>query len=206
MLISRRKVANRYKQFKTHKPMTIFRATILTLLLFISVRTFGQKGNDTTQYSKFVALTEINRLETKYPAINGTTVDAKVITDLDLKGNIVVINIWSKDCLPCLYEIPGLDSLARQYKHQGVTFIAISYELEDFIKDKYISQNKFSYDHLTFPKDTVMYKYFGFGYPLNIVLDTNGVVKYFKYGGLANPSGADIAYNDIKSIIDKLRK
>jgi hypothetical protein len=98
-----------------------------------------------------------------------------------------------------------LDTLS-QFKDQGVTFVAISYELPNFIRDNYISKNKFSYDHLTFPKDTVMYKYFGFAYPLNIVLDTDGVVKYFKYGGLANPSGADLVYKDIKTIIDDLRK
>lgn len=178
---------------------------LIATLTFYSFAAIGQDSIETPQ-PDFDALLKINRLETKYPAINGTTVNGKYLADTNLKGNIVVINIWSKDCLPCLYEIPGLDSLVRQYKHQGVTFIAISYELEDFIKDKYISQNKFSYDHLTFPKDTVMYKYFGFGYPLNIVLDTNGVVKYFKYGGLAKPSGADLAFNDIKTIIDKLRK
>ncbi len=181
---------------------------IRLLIATLTAYSFVAVGQDSINkpLNDFDAFFKINRLETKYPAINGTTVNGKVLADSNLKGNIVVINIWAKECLPCLYEIPGLDSLARQYKHHGVIFIAISYELADFIIDKYISQNKFSYDHLTFPKDTVMYKYFGFGYPLNIVLDTDGVVKYFKYGGLANQSGADLVYNDIKTIIDDLKK
>jgi len=181
----------------------LIRLLIATLIAHSFVAVGQDSINKPTNFDAFL---KVNRLDTKYPAINGTTVDGKVITNTNFNDNIVVINIWSKDCLPCLYEIPGLDSLARQYKNQGVIFIAISYELEEFIKDKYISKNKFTYDHLTFPKDTVMYKYFGFGYPLNIVLDTNGVVKYFKYGGLANPKGADLAYNDIKTIIEQLRK
>jgi len=178
------------------------------LIATLTVYSFVAAGQDSINKPRtdFDALLKVNRIETKYPTINGTTVDGKVITDTYFKGNIVVINIWSKDCLPCLYEIPGLDSLVAQFKDQGVTFVAISYELPNFIRDNYISKNKFSYDHLTFPKDTVMYKYFGFAYPLNIVLDTDGVVKYFKYGGLANPSGADLVYKDIKTIIDDLRK
>lgn len=72
--------------------------------------------------------------------------------------------------------------------------------------DKYISQNKFSYDHLTFPKDTVIFKYFGFGYPLNIVLDRFGTIKYFKYGGLAKPITVDLVYCELKTIIDKLKE
>ncbi len=176
--------------------------TTLTAYSFVAV------GQDSINkpLTDFDALLKVNRLETMYPTINGTTVDGKVITDTDFKDKIVVINIWSKDCLPCLYEIPGLDSLVTQYKAQSVIFIAISYELPTFIRNNYISKNKFSYDHLTFPKDTVIYKYFGFGYPLNIVLDTHGEVKYFKYGGVANPSGADIAFKEIKIIIDELRK
>ena len=178
------------------------------LIATLTACSFVVAGQDNINkpQADFDALLKVNRLGTKFPTINGTTVDGKVITDTNFKDNIVVINIWSKDCLPCLYEIPGLDSLVTQYKDQGVTFVAISYELPNFIRDHYISKNKFSYDHLTFPKDTVMYKYFGFGYPLNIVLDTDGVVKYFKYGGLANPSGADLVYKDIKTIIDGLRK
>ena len=186
--------------------MTIFRTTILTLSYFVSLLTFGQKNNDTTKYAKFVALSEINRLETKYPDIHGASINGKTITDSIFKDKIVVINIWSKACMPCIAEIPGLDSLARQYKDKGVTFIAISNESDTYIKDKYISKDKFIYDHLIFSEDTVIYKYWGFGFPLNIVLDTKGIVKYCKYGGLPNSKGADLVYREIKEVIDKLKK
>ena len=103
-------------------------------------------------------------------------------------------------------RIPGLDSLVKNYKDQAVTFLAISYEPPTFICDKFISQDKFTYDHLTFPKDTVIHKYFGYGYPLNIVLDRFGTIKYFNYGGQAKPIAADLVYNDLKTIIDKLNE
>jgi thiol-disulfide isomerase/thioredoxin len=45
---------------------------------------------------------------------------------VDRRGSIVVINFWATWCLPCLEELPLLESLSTEYAKRGIVFIAAS--------------------------------------------------------------------------------
>lgn len=68
----------------------LFRLLIALIVLY----SFETLAQDNLQ-PDFNALLKVNHLDTKYPTINGTTVDGKVISDTKLLGDIVVINIWA---------------------------------------------------------------------------------------------------------------
>ena len=44
----------------------------------------------------------------------------------DLRGHIVVFNLWATWCGPCKAELPLLVSAQREYKDRGVLFVAAS--------------------------------------------------------------------------------
>jgi cytochrome c biogenesis protein CcmG/thiol:disulfide interchange protein DsbE len=49
------------------------------------------------------------------------------ITLSDLRGQVVVINVWASWCPPCRDEAPVLERSWRTYRDRGVTFIGVDY-------------------------------------------------------------------------------
>ena len=62
----------------------------------------------------------------------GNTVDGKKVTLADLKGKVVVVDVWATWCVPCKKEIPFLTKLEEEMQGKNVTFV--SYSIDD-IKD-----------------------------------------------------------------------
>ncbi len=45
----------------------------------------------------------------------------------DLRGKVVVLNIWASWCIPCKDEAPILESAWRAYKNKGVVILGADY-------------------------------------------------------------------------------
>ncbi len=49
----------------------------------------------------------------------------------DFKGQLVLVNFWASWCAPCREEMPGLERLARRYRAQGLTVLAVNEDGDD---------------------------------------------------------------------------
>src|SRR4029077_16329718 len=54
-----------------------------------------------------------------------STVDGKKFTLADLKGKIVLVNLWGIWCGPCREQMPLLDRLQTKYGESGLEVIGI---------------------------------------------------------------------------------
>lgn len=61
------------------------------------------------------------------PDFSLTSFDGQTLTLSELRGNVVVINIWASWCPPCRDEAPYLEATWRKYQDQGVVFIGVDY-------------------------------------------------------------------------------
>ncbi|ATQ42222.1 TlpA family protein disulfide reductase [Caulobacter mirabilis] len=52
--------------------------------------------------------------------------DGKPMTVADLKGQVVVLNLWATWCAPCKVEMPTLAALQAAYQTQPVKVLAVS--------------------------------------------------------------------------------
>ena len=46
----------------------------------------------------------------------------------DLKGKVVILNVWATWCAPCLTEIPELNRLQERYADDGLVIVSLSDE------------------------------------------------------------------------------
>jgi thiol-disulfide isomerase/thioredoxin len=136
---------------------------------------------------------------TTEPDIAFTGPDGKPMKLADLKGQVVVVNLWATWCAPCKEEMPSLAKLAKAYAGKGVTVLAISVD-----KDTEIPKAKeFLQEHgnLAFYNDPEMRMVFGLkpaaeGLPTTLIYDKVGKEQARLSGG------ADWSTDQARKVMD----
>jgi len=109
-----------------------------------------------------------------YPIENEITIEGKKISLNDFKGKPTLINLWFTSCAPCIEEMPVLNELKKKFGGE-FNFLSITMDSESKVK-KFLETHEFDFEHIANSKKLTTDLGFS-GYPLNIVLDKNGVVK-----------------------------
>ncbi len=133
------------------------------------------------------------------PAFNVKTIDGQSINLENLKGKIVVINFWFTTCAPCLAELPALNKLADEFKSQNVVFIAFA-KNDNATISKFIAGKAFNYLQVSSAYD-LSEEFSVCGWPTNLVLDKNGIVRQIFAGGRTDEKAQTEAYEKMRPVI-----
>ncbi len=105
-------------------------------------------------------------------------IDGNVWNNEKLKDKVYVINIWQSECGPCRREMPILSEWKEKFP--DVVFLSASRHNREEILSV-IAQHRFTWTHLQEASDLVaLVRQEGF--PLTIVVDKNGIVRFAKTG------------------------
>lgn len=58
--------------------------------------------------------------------VGGTTLTGDSLSLVDLRGQVVVVNVWGSWCPPCREEAPVLAKVSKEYAAKGVSFVGIN--------------------------------------------------------------------------------
>lgn len=171
------------------KIMQHFFFTVLTL-----IGTFYFASGQTNEYEKALSrFTGDKKYDIEKPGsmngitapdFQGTTIEGKHISLLELKGKVVVLNFWYIACLPCRIEVKPLNELVRQFKDEkDVIFLSVATNGEKDLK-AHLDSIEFLFQTIADPKAAVSDSVFHlFGYPTTIVIDRTGKIRYYTLGG-----------------------
>jgi cytochrome c biogenesis protein CcmG, thiol:disulfide interchange protein DsbE len=65
------------------------------------------------------------------PAFSLSTLDGGEIALDDLRGQVVLINIWATWCPPCRAEMPAMQRVYEDYHEQGFEILAVNSTVQD---------------------------------------------------------------------------
>ena len=132
----------------------------------------------------------------------------------DLKGKIVVVNLWGTFCEPCIAEMPKLNKLVEKFKGKDVVFLAPSPDetllLKTFFKTRIFKYSVLpdSFDivaqYAPKQKNTDEKGRFEMILPTHIVIDEKGLVTKHFWGFGKNTS--DILSKEITRLLTNLQK
>jgi thiol-disulfide isomerase/thioredoxin len=74
-------------------------------------------------------VTQLAVADRKKPVeFSGTTLDGKPFDLADLRGRVVVVNVWASWCPPCIAETPALEAVHDKTQADGVSFVGVNTE------------------------------------------------------------------------------
>jgi len=113
--------------------------------------------------------------------VSGTSLQGKQISLADLKGKVVVVNVWGSWCGPCRAEAPMLAAAAKDLQRKGVVFVGInSRNPEQAAPRAFVRRYGIPYDSIYDPDGRTLLAFRGTlpanAIPSTVVLDRQGRV------------------------------
>lgn len=113
-----------------------------------------------------------------FPQFSEKDMDGHVWTNENVKGHVMVLNLWYSGCGPCRAEMPILSEWKEQLPN--VMFFSATYHDAETVK-LITDKHHFTWTHLVEVKD--MMSWIGTeGFPLTIVVDKQGIVRHAVHG------------------------
>lgn len=114
----------------------------------------------------------------KFPDFSAVDIKGKTWTNADVKGKVMVLNLWFTGCGPCRKEMPELSTWKDEMP--DVMFFSSTYESPEVAR-QVLDNVRFNWIPLV--NDTQFKDFIGNnGYPLTIVVDKSGKIAAFEYG------------------------
>ena len=89
----------------------------------------------------------------------------------ELKGNVVILNLWATWCKPCIAEFKNLEESKSLFKENDVKIVAASNETLDKISE-FLKRKPFDLNFVKLNRDLSYFDVYSL--PTTIVLDKNG--------------------------------
>ncbi|MBK7308888.1 MAG: TlpA family protein disulfide reductase [Chitinophagaceae bacterium] len=155
----------------------------LIILIFMSLNSYGQISL-TPKPRVYESVIKIQNGATGKPFPSFTTYyQDKVFSNQNLKGKTVFINFWFASCPPCISEFDGLNELYDSLKgNKDFEFISFTFETPEKIKE-ITEKYKIQYKIFSIKKEECYRLNQNMGFPTNIIIDPNGIIKLLRTGG-----------------------
>lgn len=125
------------------------------------------------------------------------TLDGSRLGPPDLRGEVVVVDVWATWCKPCVVQAAILEGLHEEYTGRGVSFLALNTGEDLETVREYVEETPFSYPVLLDPEAAVMSAAQLYALPTLLVLDPRGDVSYVSMG----LTGASVVRNAIEEAL-----
>ena len=154
-------------------------------IYFDNLKLFDPKVKNTFTYQEFSKLLKLEA-DNIFPDVNLDN-DNQLSKQTFKNYKLTLIDYWSTTCKPCIEDLPKLAELYSQYKDKGVNFISVTDEqtperiekANGILKKNNVNWGNYFDKNKEFPK-----KLNAAGYPLQILVDSDGNIVKRTYGEL----------------------
>lgn len=118
------------------------------------------------------------------PEYAAVTLHGDSIALADLRGEVVLLNVWATWCIPCRVEIPELQALHEEHQERGLRVIGVTVDSRGAADDvlDFIDELGMTYDVWADPDHLVLNRFRAAGVPITVLIDRNGHIAWRHLG------------------------
>lgn len=114
------------------------------------------------------------------PEYSAHSLAGQEIALADLRGDVVVLNVWATWCGPCVREMPALEALHRRLGERGLRVVGASLDrgsAEDAVRS-FVAERDITFTILLDPDQQVSTRFLTIGVPETFLIDRNGIIAH----------------------------
>lgn len=108
--------------------LTLFLGVVLVVVLMVS----GCSQSDSSTGSGCL------RAGALFPALTLTAIDGEAVAIDQLRGRLIVLNVWATWCAPCRKELPSLERLSQALDVDQFVVMGLSVDHDDHLAREYL--------------------------------------------------------------------
>jgi len=118
------------------------------------------------------------------PAYGALTMAGDSLYLADLKGEVVLLNVWATWCIPCRREVPELQALHTELEPRGLRVLGVSVDASgsDAAIRSFAEEFGMTYTILRDPGEVVSSTFRIQGVPASFLIDRSGTVVWRHLG------------------------
>ncbi len=130
---------------------------------------------------------------TTAPPLVGKTLDGEPFDLADLRGTVVLVNVWATWCAPCRHELPELVRLHHMYGERGFAVVGVSVDARraSGALRAMVRELEIDYPIVVDPDQKAVEPLGIRGYPTSILVDREGTVRW-RRDGIIEVDDADL--------------
>ncbi|MGQ0649883.1 MAG: TlpA family protein disulfide reductase [Gemmatimonadaceae bacterium] len=120
------------------------------------------------------------------PDYAATVLSGDSVSTADLKGKVLLLNVWATWCAPCREEIPYLQSLYEQHQADGLEIVGVSVDTrgqEESIQE-FVKEFGMTYPIWRDPDERVQSLFLALGVPASYIIDRQGILRWRRLGAV----------------------
>jgi thiol-disulfide isomerase/thioredoxin len=108
------------------------------------------------------------------------TINGIKVTASDLRGSVVLLDVWASWCGPCKQEMPEFENLYQRYRSRGLRVLGVSIDMTAEDARAFASQVGVSYPIIHRP--SIMGEWGLLGLPTTLIIDRDGIIRRLVVG------------------------